>query len=173
MATHSNILAWRIQWTEESGGLQPIGSQRVGRDWTDLARTAHICWYVTLKIFFSIDWNMCAADTVSVQKKCIQCCSELPQRHIPHTPSLSLMSPWPGLRDLSPCLWAGKPLQYNSHSSLLFQTQLDFSGNHIFADLSLPILLPLLLPRFWERSHPQAISCTRSPLSSSASKAPT
>ena len=29
MATHSNILAWRIPWTEESGGLQFIGLQRV------------------------------------------------------------------------------------------------------------------------------------------------
>ena len=29
MATHSNILAWRIPWTEEPGGLQSIGSQRV------------------------------------------------------------------------------------------------------------------------------------------------
>ena len=32
MATHSSILAWRIPWTEESGGLQSLGSQRVGRD---------------------------------------------------------------------------------------------------------------------------------------------
>ena len=32
MATHSNILAWRISWTEEPGGLQPIGSQRVRHD---------------------------------------------------------------------------------------------------------------------------------------------
>ena len=31
MATHSSILAWRIPWTEEPGGLQ-IGSQRVGHD---------------------------------------------------------------------------------------------------------------------------------------------
>ena len=29
MATHSNILAWRITWTEEPGGLQSMGSQRV------------------------------------------------------------------------------------------------------------------------------------------------
>ena len=28
-ATHSSILAWRIPWTEEPGGLQPMGSQRV------------------------------------------------------------------------------------------------------------------------------------------------
>ena len=30
MATSSSILAWRIPWTEEPGGLQPMGSQRVG-----------------------------------------------------------------------------------------------------------------------------------------------
>ena len=29
MATHSNILAWRIPWTEEPGGLQSMGLQRV------------------------------------------------------------------------------------------------------------------------------------------------
>ena len=29
MATHSSILAWRIPWTEESGGLQSMGSKRV------------------------------------------------------------------------------------------------------------------------------------------------
>ena len=32
MATHSNILAWRIPWTEESGRLQSIGLKRVGHD---------------------------------------------------------------------------------------------------------------------------------------------
>ena len=37
MATHSSILAWRIPWTEEPGGLQSMGSQRVGYDWNDLA----------------------------------------------------------------------------------------------------------------------------------------
>ena len=29
MATHSNMLAWEISWTEEPGGLQPVESQRV------------------------------------------------------------------------------------------------------------------------------------------------
>ena len=33
MATHSSILAWRIPWTEEPGGLWSIGSQRVGHIW--------------------------------------------------------------------------------------------------------------------------------------------
>ena len=32
MATHSNILAWKIPWTEEPGRLQSMGSQRVGHD---------------------------------------------------------------------------------------------------------------------------------------------
>ena len=32
MATHSSILAWKIAWTEEPGGLQSMGWQRVGHD---------------------------------------------------------------------------------------------------------------------------------------------
>ena len=32
MAIHSNILAWEIPWTEEPGGLQSTGSQRVGHN---------------------------------------------------------------------------------------------------------------------------------------------
>ena len=39
MAIHSSILAWRIPWTEESGRLKSVGSQRVRRNWGDLART--------------------------------------------------------------------------------------------------------------------------------------
>ena len=37
MATHSSILAWRIVWTEEPGGLLSIGSHRVGHDCSNLA----------------------------------------------------------------------------------------------------------------------------------------
>ena len=32
MATHSSILAWRIPWTEEPGGLLSMGSQRIGHN---------------------------------------------------------------------------------------------------------------------------------------------
>ena len=32
MTTHSSILAWRIQWSKEPGGLQSIGLQRAGHD---------------------------------------------------------------------------------------------------------------------------------------------
>ena len=45
MATHSNILAWKIPWTEKPGGLQSIGSQRVGHNWSDYAHThIHLCF---------------------------------------------------------------------------------------------------------------------------------
>ena len=37
MATHSSVLAWRIPGTEEPGGLQSMGSHRVGHDWSNLA----------------------------------------------------------------------------------------------------------------------------------------
>ena len=35
VATHSNILAWKIPWTEEPHGLQSMGSQTVGYDWSN------------------------------------------------------------------------------------------------------------------------------------------
>ena len=38
MATHSSMLAWKIPWAEEPGGLQTLGPQRVGNDWA----TEHI-----------------------------------------------------------------------------------------------------------------------------------
>ena len=38
MATHSSILAWRTPWTEEPGGLQSMGLQRVRRDWAHTHR---------------------------------------------------------------------------------------------------------------------------------------
>ena len=40
MATDSSILAWRIPWTEELGGLQSMGSHRVRNDRSDLIYTA-------------------------------------------------------------------------------------------------------------------------------------
>ena len=39
MVTHSNILAWRIPWTEEPGGMQSMGLHRVRHDWSNLAHT--------------------------------------------------------------------------------------------------------------------------------------
>ena len=43
MATHSSILARRIPWTEEPGGLQSIGLQKIRYDWSYLAHTSRNC----------------------------------------------------------------------------------------------------------------------------------
>ena len=40
MASHSSMLAWRSPWTEESGGLQSLGSQRVRHVWATKLSTA-------------------------------------------------------------------------------------------------------------------------------------
>ena len=47
MTTHSIILAWWIPWTEEPGGLQSMGSQRVKYDWSNLAHMHE--WIAVLK----------------------------------------------------------------------------------------------------------------------------
>ena len=45
MAPHSSTLAWKLPWTEEPGGLQSMGSQRVGHDWgTSLSLSAFMHW---------------------------------------------------------------------------------------------------------------------------------
>ena len=57
MATHSSILASRIPWTEEPGGLQTLGLQRVGHDWVVntfvfIFSLFHQCRGVLLFLFF-------------------------------------------------------------------------------------------------------------------------
>ena len=53
-ATHPSILAWRIQWTEEPGGLQSVGLQRVGHDWA--TNTTKHYYYLPVR-FDSLTWN--------------------------------------------------------------------------------------------------------------------
>ena len=44
-APHSSTLAWKIPWTEEPGGLQSMGSLRVGHDWAiSLSLFTFMCW---------------------------------------------------------------------------------------------------------------------------------
>ena len=45
MATHSSIVAWRIPWTEEPGGPQPTGSQRVGHDLATSSSSSSLLWW--------------------------------------------------------------------------------------------------------------------------------
>ena len=54
MATHSSIHAWEIPWTEEPGGLQSLGSQRVGHKWATNTFTSH------MDITIHKNWLNCA-----------------------------------------------------------------------------------------------------------------
>ena len=60
MATHSSILAWRIPWTEEPGGLQSMGWQRIRHDWatkhssTELEKHLTLLCFLILFLFFRI-----------------------------------------------------------------------------------------------------------------------
>ena len=53
MATHSSIHAWRIPWTEEPGGLQSMGSQRVRHNWmtnTLIVDFTMLCLFVLITL---------------------------------------------------------------------------------------------------------------------------
>ena len=63
MATHSSILAWKIPWTEEPGWLQSTRSQRVRRNYSNLART-----HVRLDLSLAYDWGTCHPDVAPPQK---------------------------------------------------------------------------------------------------------
>ena len=68
MATHSSVLAWRILWTEEPGGLLSIGSHRVRHDWRDLAAAAAVhrnslqAW-TNAFLHLCLGWLICALDS--------------------------------------------------------------------------------------------------------------
>ena len=47
MATYSSIVAWRIPWTKEAGGLQSVGSQRVRHNWVTNTSTFSLSGHLT------------------------------------------------------------------------------------------------------------------------------
>ena len=56
MATHSNVLAWRIPVTGEPGGLPSMGLHRVGHNWSDLAAAAAAQWlYLSKELWITVE----------------------------------------------------------------------------------------------------------------------
>ena len=53
LATHSSVLAWRIPWTEEPGGLQSMGLQRVGHNWATKHMPPFRQYYLKTSCFYS------------------------------------------------------------------------------------------------------------------------
>ena len=63
MATHSIILAWRIPWTEEPGGQQSMGTQRVRQDWP--TNFTFFCSSRSLTLFYDLVFNIHKPKTLS------------------------------------------------------------------------------------------------------------
>ena len=84
MVTHSSILAWRIPWTEEPGGLQCTGSQRVRHDWatspspslTELTQS-FLLWMRTSKIYSLNDFQIYKSVLSSIIIMLYNTCLEL------------------------------------------------------------------------------------------------
>ena len=69
MATHSSVLAWRIPWTEEPGGLQSMGSQRVRHDWvTNITLLLHYIYNYLHGVFIAFS---------SVAQSCLLLCDPI------------------------------------------------------------------------------------------------
>ena len=66
---HSSILAWRVPWTEEPGGLQSMGSQRLGHNWRDLAHThtatSQLWGDASLGLWFVWPWRLVMLNILS------------------------------------------------------------------------------------------------------------
>ena len=81
MATHSSTLAWRIPWREEPGGLQSMGSQRVGHDWatslhfTNPSHKRKSCSFPGIKKYLSQSLYTAALWCPALNKKCVVHCS--------------------------------------------------------------------------------------------------
>ena len=68
MATHSNILAWRIPWTEETGRIQSLASQRVRHDWaTNMFRINIYTLLLLLLSRFSRVWLWATPEMAAYQ----------------------------------------------------------------------------------------------------------
>ena len=77
MATHSTILAWRLPWTEEPGGLHSKGSQRVGHNWTT-SLSLSPSWKKTIQRYLgSSCFLLVIDDTIALDRILNGCCNLL------------------------------------------------------------------------------------------------
>ena len=96
MATYSSILAWKFPWTEEPGGLQSMGSQRVGHNLASehifvptqdlhhymvykvIRIFCHLFLTVTLWVTADLITSLCFTDKETETQACSLTCSDLP-----------------------------------------------------------------------------------------------
>ena len=111
MATHSSILAWRIPWTEETGRLLSVGSQRVRHDW--------------------------AADTLILGWPCSTRLSRHPGPHdLSSLLSLGHRSCWHWPRNLRPRSWFGNNQGKQGRRKSFFPWRSKFKNLHLLHHIS-------------------------------------
>ena len=71
MATHSSILAWRIPWTEEPGGLQSTGLQRIG--WLSIHSAQHILLSIVAAQSYISTNSVCGFPLLHILAYCYLC----------------------------------------------------------------------------------------------------
>ena len=93
MATHSSILAWRIPWTEEPGGLQSMGSTRDWQDWSELAHSILTVVLLFLSSFLDkgLPMWLSGKESTAMQETWIQSLEKSPGEG---NPKLVWETPW-------------------------------------------------------------------------------
>ena len=104
MATHSSILAWRSPWTEEPGGLQSMGSQRVIHSL--VTNTFNLYLFIWLPQVCVVAWG------IFVESFRISCCNtqilylwpvgSVVTRGVSFSVAWSILVPWPGMEPAHP-----------------------------------------------------------------------
>ena len=103
MTTYSSILAWRIPWKEEPGGLQYIGRKELGT--TEVTKQAHTCAQVKFFTGSSIKYNQIAyaAATAKSLQSCPTLCDPIDAAYqAPPSLGFSRQGHWSGLPFPSP-----------------------------------------------------------------------
>ena len=115
-ATHSSILAWEIPWTEEPGGLQFMGSQRVQCKWATENTHTHVVWHLCYNWWIIFNWRSIIDIRVYSLLYCFESLVEWIITYIHQTNSTQNCLHWPK----------------NSHCPICFFFTLSFSspGNY-------------------------------------------
>ena len=140
MSAHSSILAWRVQWTEEPGRPQSMGSHRVGHDW---ATNIHSCIYMCVCIvtqpcptvqLFAILWTVVLQAPLSMKFTRPEYWSG---KSCPSPGDL----PNPGIKPWSPALQADSP---SSEPPRMLSIALCFSKKFFASVINVDMLLTCL-----------------------------
>ena len=149
MDTHSSILSWRILWTEESGGLESIRSQRVGHEWVTNTFTwtfFRIGMKINILICWHIQYNSLIASSFRIRNSSARIPSPPLALFIVMLPKVHLTS----CSRMSGSRWMTTPTWLSNTDLLCI---LATSSQSLLLLLGPYSFYPLLCPSFHEMVH--------------------